>query len=49
MFSPKIFFCVAFAYAAGIIVNYIVDKWQTLPIKEEASTPIYITKEIKFD
>jgi hypothetical protein len=45
----KIFFCIAFAYAAGVIVNYIVDKWQALPIKEEASTPIYITKEIKCD
>lgn len=49
MIFSKIFFCVAFAYAAGIIVNYIINKWQTLPIKEEASTPIYITKEIKFD
>lgn len=45
----KIFLCIAITYFTGITVNYIVDKWQTLPIKEEASTPIYITKEIKFD
>ena len=31
------------------LLNFSIKLWQDLPIKEEASTPIYITKEIKCD
>ena len=33
----------------GVIVNMGVHLWQSTPLKEEKSTPIYITKEIKED
>ena len=31
----------------GIIVNMGVHFWQSTPLEEEKSTPVYITKEIK--
>ena len=31
------------------LLDFSIKLWQVLPIKEEASTPIYITKEIKYD
>lgn len=31
----------------GVIVNMGVLLWQSTPLEEEKSTPVYITKEIK--
>lgn len=31
------------------LIDFGVELWQALPIKEEKSIPIYITKEIKCD
>ena len=30
----------------GVIVNMGVHLWQSTPLEEEKSTPIYITKEL---
>lgn len=45
----KIIACIVGTFAIGFGIDYLVAKWQAMPIKEEASTPIYITKEIKCD
>ena len=45
----KIISCIVGTFALSFAIDYLVAKWQTMPIKEEASTPIYITKEIKCD
>ena len=45
----KIISCIVGTFALGFAIDYLVAKWQTMPIKEEASTPIYITKEIRCD
>ena len=45
----KMISCVVGTFALGFAVDYLVAKWQAIPIKEEASVPIYITKEIKCD
>jgi len=31
----------------SVIVNMGVHLWQSTPLEEEKSTPVYITKEIK--
>lgn len=33
----------------SVIVNMGVHLWQSTPLEEEKSTPVYITKEIKED
>ena len=42
----KMISCIVGTFALGFAINYLVAKWQAMPIKEEVSTPIYITKEI---
>lgn len=47
IFNILICFLVVF-YIANI-VNIGVQIWQAMPIKEEPSTPIYITKELEYE
>lgn len=42
-----ILFLIVFYFSK--LIDFGVELWQVLPIKEEASVPIYITKEIKCD
>lgn len=30
----------------SVVINFIVKLWQAMPLKEEPSTPIYITKKL---
>ena len=43
----RIFILFIIVLNIGVIVNMGVYLWQSTPLKEEKSTPIYITKEIK--
>lgn len=43
----KIFILLVIVLNISIIVNMGVHLWQSTPLEEEKSTPIYITKEIK--
>ena len=45
IFNILICFLAVF-YISGFI-NFIIDLWQNMPLKEEPSTPIYITKVIE--
>lgn len=45
----KIFILFAIVLNISIIVNMGVHLWQSAPLEEEKSTPVYITKEIKED
>ena len=40
LFLGFLFICCGF-------LHFIIELWQALPLKEEKSTPVYITKEIK--
>lgn len=43
----KIIICIITAFYCSKILNIGINLWQSLPLKEEKSTPIYIVKEIK--
>lgn len=43
----KILICLIVVFYISHIINFGVKVWQALPIEEERSTPIYITKEIE--
>lgn len=43
----KIILCCLWVFYFAKIINFIVKIWQAMPIKEERSTPIYITKVIE--
>ena len=43
----NIFVCFAIVLYLSTSIDFGVKLWQTMPIKEERSCPIYITKEIK--
>lgn len=51
MFSEifKILFLLFIVLNVSVIVDMGVHLWQDTPLKEEKSTPVYITKEIKED
>lgn len=38
--------CLFLVTTISVLIDYSVQLWQELPVKEEKSTPIYITKEI---
>jgi len=38
--------CIFTVFYASKIINYAIDLWQTMPIKEERSHPLYISKDI---
>ena len=42
----NVIWCLGGAMVAALCVNSIVDYWHSIPLKEETSVPIYITKEI---
>lgn len=42
----NILICYLTVFYLSKIIDFSVKIWQALPIKEERSTPIYITKEI---
>ena len=43
----KIILCCLLVFYFAKIINFIVKIWQAIPVKEERSTPIYITKVIE--
>jgi hypothetical protein len=43
----RIFILFVIVLNIGVIANMGIHLWQSTPLKEEKSTPIYITKEIK--
>ena len=43
----KIIACFMVVFYISHIVNFIVNLWQHTELKEEKSTPIYITKVIE--
>ena len=43
----KIFITLIVVFNFSFIMHLIIEIWQFMPVKEEKSTPIYITKEIK--
>ena len=43
----RIFILLVIVLNISVIVNMGIHLWQDTPLKEEKSTPIYITKEIK--
>lgn len=51
MFSEIFNIILVFAtvFCLSLIINDLIFIWQNMPLKEEKSTPIYITKEIKED
>lgn len=44
-----ILFCIAIICWISVIFDIAIQMWQTFPIKEEKSVPIYITKELYND
>lgn len=44
-----IIICIVTVWYCSKILNIGINLWQSLPLEEEKSTPIYITKEIKED
>lgn len=46
MIVLKILACFIIVFYLSKIIDFSAKIWQALPIKEERSTPIYITKEI---
>lgn len=46
MFVLKVFTVIALVFLFSCLAHLTLTLWQVLPIKEEKSTPIYITKEI---
>lgn len=42
-----ILICLVVVFYISHIINFGVKVWQVLPIEEEKSTPIYITKDIE--
>ena len=42
-----IILCLFVVFLIGKYINIAVELWQVLPIKEEKSTPIYLTKVIE--
>ena len=42
-----IILCLFAVFFIGNYINTAVELWQALPIKEEKSTPIYLTKVIE--
>jgi len=49
MFSEifNIILILAIVFCSSLIINDLIFIWQNMPLKEEKSTPVYITKEIK--
>ena len=49
MFSEifNIILTLATVFYVSKIINFSINLWQNMPIKEERSTPIYITKVIE--
>jgi len=43
----KIFILLVTIFIFSSILHLIIELWQVLPLKEEKSIPVYITKEIK--
>ena len=43
----KIICCLGIVLYVSIIIHFIIEIWQEFPLKEESSTPLYITKELK--
>ena len=43
----RIFILFIIVLNIGVIVNMGVHLWQSTPLKEEKSVPVYITKKIK--
>lgn len=43
----KIIVCIAWTVWVANIVDYIIKSWYNIPLKEEKSIPIYITKNIE--
>ena len=43
----KIIACIAWTVCVADIVGCIIKIWYNIPLKEEKSTPIYITKVIE--
>lgn len=43
----NILICLITVFCISYIINFGVKVWQMLPIEEEKSTPIYITKDIE--
>ena len=46
MFILKAFTVIALVFLFSCLSHFILTLWQALPIEEEKSTPVYITKEI---
>lgn len=47
MIFLKIFITFTVVFNFSFIMHLIIEIWQDMPIKEERSTPIYITKVIE--
>jgi len=45
----NILICFLIIFYLSKLLDFSIKLWQVLPIKEEKSVPIYITKEIKYD
>ena len=48
MFWLQIIMCLIFPMGLATIVTKIIDFWYSHPVKEEKSTPFYITKKLDF-
>lgn len=42
----RIVLAILCSFSIGIYAHIVLSLWQTFPIEEERSTPIYITKEL---
>jgi hypothetical protein len=45
----KLFILFFMVFNFSYILHMVIEIWQNTPLKEEKSTPIYITKEIQED
>ena len=45
----KIFTLLVIVFIFSGFLHFVIELWQVLPLKEEKSVPVYITKEIKED